>query len=207
MARETDGEASNASVVQALDADATVTLLERIRSGDQAALERLLARCLPPLQRWAHGRLPPYARDMLDTNDLVQETVIRALRHLGHFQATREGALQAYLRQALSNQIKDVIRNRLRRPRPSDLPEEVEDQAESPLDHAIGSENMARYEAALERLRAEDREAIIARLELQYSYEELAVALDKPTPNAARVAVLRAMQRLASEICLPETGR
>ncbi len=50
------------------------------------------------------------------------------------------------------------------------------------------------------RLRDEDREAIIGRLELQYSYDELAVALEKPTANAARVAVTRALQRLAKEM-------
>jgi RNA polymerase sigma-70 factor (ECF subfamily) len=64
----------------------------------------------------------------------------------------------------------------------------------------IGAENMARYETALTRLRASDREAIIGRLEMQYSYEELATALDKPTPDAARVAVTRAMKRLAEEM-------
>ena len=204
---DTSVTSSAMSAVPALDPDATVTLLERVRSGDEAALNRLLERCLPPLQRWAHGRLPGFARDVLDTSDLVQDTVIRALRHLDQFQATREGALQAYLRQAVSNRIVDVVRHRLRRPPRTDLPEQVEDHAESPLDRAIGSENVERYEAALLRLRPTDREAIIARLELQYSYEELAVALDKPTANAARVAVLRAMERLAKEMRVPEERR
>ena len=69
--------------------------------------------------------------------------------------------------------------------------------AGDPLERAIGAEEMARYETALQKLKASDREAIIGRLEMQYSYEELAVALNKPTPDAARVAVTRAMKRLA----------
>lgn len=184
----------------ALDPEATVVLLARVRSGDEEALNTLLARCLPALKRWAHGRLPAYTRDMFDTADLVQDTVIKALRRLDTFEARREGALQAYLRTALCNQIRSVIRSRRRRPDSTDVPDNLTDGSESPLEAAIGAENTERYERALARLREEDREAIIARLELQYSYDELAVALDKPTANAARVAVMRALRRLAQEM-------
>src|SRR5262245_15070739 len=188
------------SMVPVLDSEATVSLLERAQNGDEDALNRLLERCLPPLRRWAHGRLPAYARDAQDTADLVQDTVISALRQLDRFDARREGALQAYLRQALHNRIVDLIRKRHRRPDGTALPANLADKGTSPRDQAIGAETMERYEAALLRLRDEDREAIIARVELQYSYEELAVALEKPTANAARVAVTRALQRLAKEI-------
>ena len=46
----------------------------------------------------------------------------------------------------------------------------------------------------------EDREAIIARVELGLSYEEMAEALNKPTPDAARKAAQRALVRLAEEM-------
>ena len=195
-----DAPTHSVSVVPVLDQEATVELLTRVRNGDEAALTRLLERCLPPLRRWAHGRLPPFARDLLDTADLVQDTVIAALRRLDGFEAQREGALQAYLRQALANRITDVVRQHLRRPIPVEMPEQLAAPEPSPLELAIGSENHARYEAALARLRAEDREAIVTRMELQYSYEELAVAMGKPTANAARVAVTRALRRLADEM-------
>jgi RNA polymerase sigma-70 factor (ECF subfamily) len=65
---------------------------------------------------------------------------------------------------------------------------------------AIGREGMNRYEAALARLNPGDREAIIARMELQQSYEEVALALGKPNANAARVAVRRAIERLLREM-------
>jgi RNA polymerase sigma-70 factor (ECF subfamily) len=195
-----DSVFGSVSQVPVLDSEATVSLLDRARGGDDAALNHLLERCVPPLRRWAHGRLPSYARDAQDTADLVQDTVLAALRRLDHLEARREGALQAYLRQALHNRIVDLIRQRRRRPDGTDLPEDLPNDDPSPLDAAIGAENSARYEAALLRLRDEDREAIIGRLELQYSYAELAVALEKPTANAARVAVTRALQRLAQEM-------
>jgi RNA polymerase sigma factor (sigma-70 family) len=198
MTRTPDGSSSPNDRV--LDPETTVELLNRVKAGDDAARERLVARCLPPLRRWARGRLPSYARDMLDTEDLVQESVIAALRRIEGFEARREGALQAYLRQALANRIKDVIRYKRRRPLQTELPEDAADQGESPLDQVIGLENTERYEAAMLRLRDTDREAIVARVELRYSYQELAVALGKPSADAARVAVARAVYRLAREI-------
>jgi DNA-directed RNA polymerase specialized sigma24 family protein len=57
-----------------------------------------------------------------------------------------------------------------------------------------------RYEAALQRLRPEEREAIIARVEMERSYQEIAISLGKPSADAARMAVSRALLRLAEEM-------
>jgi RNA polymerase sigma factor (sigma-70 family) len=194
------GSAQGASALETLSPERTLDLLTRVKAGDADALDRLLARCLPSLRRWAHGRLPPYARDLQDTADLVQDTIVSALKHLGHFEARHEGALQAYLRQALANRITDIIRKKLRRPAQAEMPADVAANTPSPLEQFLGQEKMARYDAALARLRPADREAIVARLELQYRYDELAVALGKPNANAARVAVSRAIHRLAEEM-------
>jgi RNA polymerase sigma-70 factor (ECF subfamily) len=185
---------------QPLRPEATIELLNRVKRGDEAALEMLLGRCIPALKRWAHGRLPTSSRGMLETADLVQDTILSALRRLGVFEARHQGALQAYLRQAIMNRIRDVIRSHRRRPLETALPDHLVDGGTSPLEHAIGAENVERYEAAVQRLRPADREAIVGRLELQYSYDELAVILNKPTGNAARVAVTRAMKRLVEEM-------
>jgi RNA polymerase sigma-70 factor (ECF subfamily) len=189
------------------DPETTIDLLQRVKLGDREARDRLIERCLPSLRRWAHGRLPPTVRDLSETADLVQDTVLAALGRLDAFEARREGALQAYLRQALGNRIRDLLRQRSRRPLAGDLPENLVDRGASPLEQAIGRDNLDRYEAALEKLRPADREAIIARLELLYSYDELAVALDKPSANAARVAVTRAVHRLVDIMRLEATGR
>jgi RNA polymerase sigma-70 factor (ECF subfamily) len=183
-----------------IDPESTAVLLAQARTGDDEAMNRLLARCLPALRRWARGRLPRHVRDMQDTGDVVQEAVVSTIKQLDRFEPRREGALQAYLRTAVNRRIIDIIRRQQRRPVATDLPESLPADASSPLDRAIGAENTARYEAALQRLSQDDREAIICRLELQYSYDELAVALDKPTANAARVAVMRALHRLAQEL-------
>ena len=189
------GRPRDRSVASPLSSEDTVDLLELVKIGDRAALDRLLQRCIPPLRRWAHGRLPPAARAMHDTGDLVQETVIAALRRLEAFEARYQGALQAYLRQAVANHIRDEIRKASSRKTVEGI-EDPTDPRPSPLEQAIGRENLERYETALASLRPIDREAIVARLELQQSYEEVAIALQKPTANAARVAVARAVKNL-----------
>jgi len=152
------------------------------------------------LRRWARGRLPAAARGALDTQDLVQDTIVNSLRRLDRFDSRHEGALQAYLRQAVLNRIRDEARRFTRRPPASELTDSYQSDAASPLDIAIGREGVARYEAALQLLRPADREAIIGRLELQHDYQELAVILGKPNANAARVAVTRALARLMEHL-------
>jgi RNA polymerase sigma-70 factor (ECF subfamily) len=180
--------------------DSTVDLLERAKKGDRAALDALFARCLPPLRRWARGRLPAAARGALDTQDLVQDTILNSLGRLDHFESRHEGALQAYLRQAVLNRIRDEVRRIVRRPAPAELRDSQPADQASPLDVAIGRQGVERYEAALQRLRPADREAIIGRIELQHDYQTLATILGKPNANAARVAVTRALGRLLEQM-------
>ena len=182
------------------EAESTFHLIERARAGDQQALERLFARHLKPLQRWARGRLPKWARDLADTDDLVQDTLLQTFKRIEDFEPRRVGALQAYLRQAVLNRIRNELRRKGREPHVTDVDGIEVESAESPLEQAIGREAVERYEAALHRLTTEDREAIIARVEMGYSYEELAEALGKPTPDAARKAARRALVRLAEEM-------
>ncbi len=180
--------------------ESTFTLIERARAGDSQALEQLFARHQKPLQRWASGRLPKWARELSETDDLVQETLLHAFKRIGEFEPRRVGALQAYLRQAVLNRIREELRRKGRQPDATDLDDIEVDSAESPLEQAIGREAVKRYEQALARLREEEREAIIARVEMGYTYEELAEALGKPTPDAARKAAQRALVRLAEEM-------
>jgi RNA polymerase sigma-70 factor (ECF subfamily) len=183
------------------ESESTFHLIERVRAGDQDALERLFARHLKPLQRWARGRLPRWARDLADTDDLVQDTLTQTFRRIDHFEPRSVGALQAYLRQAILNRIRNELRRKGRHPATAPLDTDVpDDEVGSPLEQAIGREAIERYERALNQLTPQDRAAIVARIELGYSYEELAQSLSKPTREAARKAACRALERLAREM-------
>ena len=119
--------------------DTTVELLAKARSGDRGALEQLFARHIPLLRRWASGRLPRWARDIADTPDLVQETALQSFKHLETFEPRGDGALQAYLRQALINRVRDEVRRLSRYPAAATLEESdrFADPAASPLERGM----------------------------------------------------------------------
>ena len=175
-------------------------LFRRARQGDGGALDQLFARYLPRLRRWAHGRVPVWARNSVDTGDLVQETVLKAYANLPYFEPRHKGALFGYLRRALINRIHDQFRHASRHATPEELDENSPDTSASPLESAIDEEDRRRYDTAVQRLRPSDRAAIIGRVDLGYSYEQLALVLEKPTAEAARLAVRRALLRLKEEV-------
>jgi RNA polymerase sigma factor (sigma-70 family) len=184
-------------IAMADDPNSSIDLLLKAQSGDAEALNLLLERYLPRLQHWASGRMPMGIRTMSDTADIVQEAVINALRNLNTIEIRSEGALQAYLRQAVKNRIIDQFRRHKRRPPREELPEDAAALDTSPLEAAIGAEAVERYERALASLRDEDRHAIMLRVEQTLDYDTIAKDLGKPTANAARMAVKRALERLA----------
>jgi RNA polymerase sigma-70 factor (ECF subfamily) len=186
----------------AQDPASTLTLLQRVRQGDEDALNELCRRHMLPLRRWARGRLPKWTRDLRDTEDLVQETLTQTLRHIDTFEVRHDGALQAYLRQALVNRVRDEVRRVTRQPAGLGLGhrDDHTDPSASPLEQLIGAEAVERYEAALQRLSPDERELVIARVEMQQTYQQIASAHGKPSPDAARMAVTRALVRLAEEM-------
>jgi RNA polymerase sigma-70 factor (ECF subfamily) len=191
---ETDGRG------EPTEAEDSIVLLRRARTGDDAALGELCERYLPRLQRWAHGRLPSWARGAMETQDLAQESLIQAVTHIDRFEPRHDGAFQAYLRQILLNRVRDEIRRRKRRGVPELLDPTEPARGPSPLEEAIGQETLEHYEAALQRLRAEDRNAIIARIEMGLDYADVAEVLGKPSIPATHMAVSRALVKLAKEM-------
>jgi RNA polymerase sigma-70 factor (ECF subfamily) len=180
--------------------ESTATLLAQVRSGEAGARDRLVRRYLPILQRWASGRLPFVARDLVDTGDLVQVTLLRALEKVEGFEPRHEGAFLFYLRRILLNQIRDHVRRVRRRPERVEVTDDIEDERPGPLQDVLRSEVMDRYDAALEKLTSAQREAVVLRLELGFTHAQVAEALECPTADAARMLVTRGLIRLASEM-------
>lgn len=192
--------------VDAPDAAPTLDLVIKARTGDQDAVDELFARYEIRLRRWAHGRLPAAARGALDTQDLAQETLVKVFQHLQSFEPRHPGAFRDYVWTTLWNSVRDLARKYKRRGPTESLEAEVAADAPSPLEEAMGHETFARYESAMERLRPEDREAIIARVEMGLSHAEVAKALGKPSAAAAHMAVSRALMRLAEEMAHDRTS-
>ena len=178
----------------------TLRLLDEVRAGNEAAVSHLYKRHLARLQRWARGRLPRGAREMMDTDDLVQQVLMKTLRHVDSFEPTQTGGFQSYLRAGVTNLIRDELRRCQRQPPGHQTASSVEAFGPSPLEELVGREKLDRYERGLSQLTESDREIVVARLELGLSYDEIAKELGKPSADAARMAVTRAVTRLAEEV-------
>lgn len=135
----------------------------------------------------------------MDTADLVQESMLQTFRRLDLFEVRRRSALRAYLQQAIQNRIRDELRHVARMPA-TDISDDLVDARPSALDDVIRRQTEKRYKDALARLRAEDRELIVGRFELEYSFEQLALASRRRSPAAARMALSRAITRLIAEM-------
>lgn len=183
-----------------LAGDPSADLIRRAREGDRATLELLMRRHLPSVSRWARGRLPAWARDSMNTDDIVQDVFLRSMANLSAFEPRHSGAMTAYLRQAVLHRIRDEIRKTQRKPGREEIPHNQPAGTPSPHEEAEAMELLESYEAALGRLREEDRQAIVARVELKLPYREVAAMLGKPTEEAAQMAVSRALVRLAREM-------
>lgn len=134
---------------------------------------------------------------MSDTQDVVQDAIIGVLRHLATFQPEGPGRFHAYLRKAVLHRIFDELRRAHRHPPGAPLEDGMPSALPSPYEMAALREDHDIFEAALGELRDEDRELVIARVEWGLSYDEIAAALGRPTPDAARIAVRRAVLKLA----------
>lgn len=179
--------------------DSTLHVLERAQAGDELAARILIERAAPPVRRWARGRVPHFVRGDADTEDVIQDVLLSTLRQLKRFQHRTVGGLQAYLRQAVVNRIRDLIRGSKRRGTDAGAEQELRDWKPSPLEAAIMQQRLGGFLEALARLRPADRQVIIWRIELGYSADEIAAKLGK-SRAAAGMTVSRAMARLASEL-------
>ena len=70
----------------------------------------------------------------------------------------------------------------------------------TPLELAIGRETIERYESAWMRLSPVDREAVTMRVDLDFTYPQIANALGNLSANAVRMRIIRAILRLAEMI-------
>ncbi len=169
----------------------TALLIKRIENGDEAASEELMRLCQPLLLRWAHGRIPYSQKQLLETHDLVQETLLRGLQRIGHIETPRPGAFLAYLRRIFINGINDS----LRKAQPStDLEQVLNSRSQFATEHDL--DQFIQYESALAKLSEAEQELVVLRMEFGLSYAEIAESLNKPSPDAVRMALTRALAKL-----------
>lgn len=184
---------------EAVAADSEQRLLDRVRQGSLSAADLLFRRYASWLRRWARGRLPQWARDGMDTSDLVQDALQRTFAQLARFRSVHVNALRSYLRRTIQNRIEDKLRHATLRRRLA-LPSEstrLSDEAAPQHQQFLDNETWGRYLEGLKQLTPRQQRLIVGRLELGYSYRQMALIERLSTPDAARMAFRRALVRLS----------
>ena len=155
-----------------------------------------MARYHAHFERWAHNRIPAWARPRLDTRQVVSETFAAVASDITD-DAPSDGLLLDRVRRSLYERVLHRVQQVAR-----DIAAEAADVTKVlPLrDAQVEQDLLQRYEHGLQRLPPRDRDAIIARTELALPWTETAHLLDTAQPDATRATVSRALVRLAREM-------
>jgi RNA polymerase sigma-70 factor (ECF subfamily) len=170
----------------------TAMLLRQLKDGDQSSCDKLFNLYQPALLKWAHGRIPAQAKGYMDTQDIVQDTLLLAFKNINSIRAQRPGAFFSYLRTVFINQIKQELRKN--KPFQLSITQFNNDQK---LSYEKDITTLIDYDSALDKVSEDEKEAIILRLEFGFSYDEIAQMTEKPSANSVRMYITRALIKLA----------
>lgn len=136
----------------------------------------------------------------MDTSDLVQDALHRTLARVSSFRSAHSTAMRIYLRRAVQNRIGDHLRRAMLRQRviePSQ-PLLLSEEAAPQLRQVLDDETWERYLEGLKQLTPRHRRLVVGRVECGYSFRQLALLERLSSPDAARMALRRALVRLSS---------
>ncbi len=85
-------------------------LLQKARTGDDAARERLFVVCRNYVSVVARAEMASWLKSKVDASDLVQQTLLEAHRGMARFRGTTEAEWLSWLRQILAHNAADFVR-------------------------------------------------------------------------------------------------
>ncbi|NBT13820.1 MAG: sigma-70 family RNA polymerase sigma factor [Planctomycetia bacterium] len=191
----------------------TQVLLDRVRDGDTAAVNGLLARHREAIKQLIDRRMDRLVRHRVDASDIVQDVMLEANRRLGDYLANPTMPFQLWLRHMARDRLIDAHRrhrvasNRSvdrevslappgdRDRSADDVVAGLTDRELTPAAAATWHELERRFAAAVEQLDEADRQIVLLRHFEHLSTADAAAVLGLSKP-AAGMRYLRAMRRL-----------
>jgi RNA polymerase sigma-70 factor, ECF subfamily len=193
----------------------SLELVQRAQEGDRDALDRLLERHSARVLAIVRFRLGPRLRQSVESGDILQETLLAAVKAFPTFEMRDEGSLIHWLAKLVERQIiaqadyhgakkrEAARRVSLDRTRTGSgaltgsVPLLHADQTTAPLEKLERAEERALVERAMDELPEEYRELLIQRNYAGSSWESVAEETGRPSAAAARMMHARAMLELA----------
>lgn len=181
----------------------------------------LVAQERPLVEQHIRRRLGSLLRRDVDTQDIVQETMLQALRSAPRFLLSDRAQLRGLLVRMVENRLRSaaVRQQRQKRDARRDAPLEaapVGDSAVLDLDHAASvtdpgdaaarDDVRAWIRLALELLDPDDREVLVLRDYRELAFDEIAARTGE-APDTVRMRHRRALPKLARALARLRSGR
>jgi RNA polymerase sigma-70 factor (ECF subfamily) len=172
----------------------TKILIERARNGDQPAFAKLVERCRGRLGALIQSRLGARLRRKVALEDVLQETLLRALRSLHRFHCEDDDSFVRWLGGIATNVLHEIAR-REKHDFIIPLEHEVSGDQTSPSKAEERNERFDRLQAALNSLSNDHRQVVLlARVE-RLSMKEVARRMHR-SPEAVTQLLWRALRKL-----------
>ena len=193
----------------------TEVLLNRVRNGDESAMEALLAQHRGRLQKMIRARLHPKVRTRVDESDILQEALLNASLRMNDFFARSSQPFFLWLRAVATQVLQqchrmhlDALKRSVKRDQPQSMADDslsqnmtqiIISQEPGPADAVERQELPERVVRVLDSMSANDREVLCMRHFEGMGNREVAEALGISTSNAS-TRYLRALTRLQDEL-------
>lgn len=191
-------------------------LIHRAKEGSQDALDRLFGRYGERLLALVRLRLGPGLRPQIESQDVLQETLLNAFRRIDQFEGSGERTLMAWLGAIARNVIRDQVdyHHRERRDAKRQVPlgeigEVVESRIRDEVSRVALHEKSVLLERAIEELDPDRREVILLRSFEELTFPEIAERTGR-TADACRMMYRRTRTSLAirmRELAREASGR
>ncbi len=190
----------------------TAQLVLSAQDGDDLAIDELLLRYYPRLERIVRARVGPALRARVEIDDILQETFLQAVLRLSDFEMRSDSAFLDWLATIGTNQVLKAAEHHGRERRSASREEpllvdmgdavsarvrELTGRVSGPLTRALYRERDELLLAALDQLSGDHREVLVLRHLVGMPFEEITARLDRPTDAATRELYRRSRAQLA----------
>jgi RNA polymerase sigma-70 factor (ECF subfamily) len=191
-------------------ANETLQFIQAARRGDREALNALFARYYPVTMRIVELRLGRRIRGNVESEDLVQESLLEVFKGLDHFEMRSDGDFRNWLARIVENNVRDRFRRVVAVKRGGGRERRFADLTSSSLSasllpgatatpsvQASANELEERIEHVMMNVLQDPyREVLILRKLCGMSYEEAAKSMGYESTSTVRSLYTRAMDKL-----------
>ena len=196
--------------------ESELELVDKAVAGDRVAIHQLLVLHTSAVSSFAASRLPASVRDVIDPEDIVQETIAEAFRSVSRFRPQDGTPFHAWLKGIAERKVMDTVKGLQRQKRGgefhrvrqvaatdtqsvADLVNLLSGGGHTPSGSAAGHEAVQAVQQAIDRLPEDYQQVVQLRLLEGKSLEETAQLMDRG-PRAVQGIIDRAKKKMRAAL-------